>query len=115
MIRTNKRQFWKPMTALNRISKTTKEAEQPTVTPPTDMIMQFKNDTGKQVKIINGKEVLKDPPKNDLKADILKTKDEKDDVKYLPGQRFLKKLSKYKHGSGIKKKKLVDFDSDLSD
>jgi hypothetical protein len=114
MIRTNRNQFWKSMMSTNRIKKP-KEAEQPTVMPPVDMIMQFKNDTGKQVKIINGKEVLKDPPKNDLKADILKSKDEKDDVKYLPGQRFLKKLSKYKHGSGIKKKKLVDFDSDLSD
>jgi hypothetical protein len=113
MIRTNQRQFWKPMTALNRLSKSQKEAELPTVTPPTDMIMQFKNDTGKQVKIINGKEILKEPPKRDLKADIFKSQDEKDEEKYLPGQRFLKNLSKYKNKSSIKKKKLLDFDSDL--
>ena len=111
MIRTNRKQFWKPMTALNRISKSQKEAELPTVTPPTDMIMQYKNDDGKQVKIINGKEVLKDPKKTDLTADILKTAKEKDEEKYLPGQRFLKKLSKYKN-KPIGKKKIVKFDSD---
>lgn len=112
MIRTNRNQFWKSMMSTNRVKKP-KEAEQPTVTPPVDMIMQYKNDTGKQVKIIDGREILKDPPKNDLKADILKSKDEKDEEKYLPGQRFLKNLGKYKHGSNIKKKKIVDFDSDL--
>lgn len=111
MIRQNHKQFWKPMTALNRISKNKKEAELPTVTPPTDMIMQYKNDDGKQVKIINGMEVLKNPKKTDLKADILKTTEEKDEEKYLPGQRFLKKLSKYKNKS-IVKKKIVKFDSD---
>lgn len=111
MIRTNRKQFWKPMTALNRISKSQKEAELPTVTPPTDMIMQYKNDDGKQVKIINGQEVLKNPKKTDLTADIFKTKEEKDEEKYLPGQRFLKKLSKYKN-KPIGKKKIVKFDSD---
>jgi len=111
MIRTNHKQFWKPMTALNRISKTKKEAELPTVTPPPDMIMQFKNDDGKQVKIINGREVVKNPKKTNLKADILKTEEEKDEEKYLPGQRFLKKLSKYKN-KPIGKNKIVKFDSD---
>ena len=71
MIRHNRRQFWKPVTALNRLSKTQKEAELPSVTPPPDMIMQFKNDDGKQVKIINGMEVLKNPKKI---LDILKYK-----------------------------------------
>lgn len=112
MIRNNHKQFWKPMTALNRISKSKKEAELPTVTPPTDMVMQYKNDDGKQVKIINGREVLKDPKKTDLTADILKTKEEKDEENYLPGQRFLKKLNKYKNKPSIKKKKMVKFDSD---
>ena len=78
MIRHNHKQFWKPMTALNRLSKSQKEAELPTVTPPPDMIMQYKNDDGKQVKIINGKEVLKDPKKTDLTADILKAAEEKE-------------------------------------
>jgi len=112
MIRTNRKQFWKPMTALNRINTSKKEEELPTVTPPADMIMQYKNDEGKQVKIINGKEVLKDPKKTDLKADILKTEEEKDEENYLPGQRFLKKLNKYKNKPSIKKKKMVKFDSD---
>lgn len=111
MIRTNHKQFWKPMTALNRINKSQKEAELPTVTPPTDIIMQYKNDDGKQVKIINGQEVLKNPKKTDLTADILKTAEEKEEEKYLPGQRFLKKLSKYKN-KPIGKKKIVKFDSD---
>ena len=111
MIRQNHKQFWKPMTALNRISKNKKEAELPTVTPPTDIIMQYKNDAGKQVKIINGMEVLKNPKIIDLKADILRTAEVKDEEKYWPGQRFLKKLSKYKN-KPVGKKKIVKFDSD---
>ena len=112
MIRTNRKQFWTPMTGLNRVSKSKKEEELPTVTPPTDMIMQYKNDDGKQVKLINGKEVLKDPKKTDLTADILKTAEEKDEEKYLPGQRFLKQLNKYKNKPISKKKKMVKFDSE---
>jgi hypothetical protein len=101
------------MTGLNRIRKTQKEAELPTVTPPTDMIMQYKNDDGKQVKIINGREILKDPKKTDLIADVLKTDKEKDEEKYLPGQRFLKKLNKNKNKSVIiRKKKMVEFNDD---
>lgn len=113
MIRTNRKQFWTPMTGLNRIVKSKKE-EPPTVTPPANMIMQYKNDDGKQVKLINGQEVLKDPKKNDLKADILKTAEEKDEENYLPGQRFLKKLNKYKSKPIIKKKKIVEFDDELN-
>ena len=112
MIRTNRKQFWTPMTGLNRVSKSKKEEELPTVTPPTDMIMQYKNDDGKQVKLINEKEVLKDPKKTDLTADILKTAEERDEENYLPGQRFLKQLNKYKNKPISKKKKMVKFDGE---
>lgn len=112
MIRKNHNQFWTSMMSTNRIRKPKKEDELPTLTPPADMIMQYKNDDGKQVKVINGLEVLKDPKRNDPKADILKTDEEKDEEKYLPGQRFLKQLSKYKNKPISSKKKMVKFDSE---
>lgn len=95
MIRTNRNQFRKTMMSTNRIIKPAAEqANIPTIVPSSNIVMQYKNDDGKQVKMMNGKEVLKNPEqKTDL--NMVKPK-EKDEKVYLPGQRFLETLSKYK-------------------
>jgi hypothetical protein len=100
MIRTKRSQFRKTMMGTNRIipSKNA-EINTPSIIPPPDMVMQFKNDDGKQVKIMNGKGVLKTPEKQ---TDLIAAKPkEKDEKVYLPGQRFLEKLNKYKKKSKV--------------
>ena len=95
MIRTHRSQFRKTMMSTNRVvAPKNAEINTPSIAPPPDMVMQYKNDNGKQVKIMNGKEVLKTPEKQ---TDLMTAKPkEKDEKVYLPGQRFLEKLNKYK-------------------
>jgi hypothetical protein len=94
-------------------SKQAKVKPPPTVKPDPAIVTQFKNDEGKQVKIANGIAKVKGNDKDDKPA-ILKTKQEIADEKekYLPGQRFLKKLKKTQPKKAPKKIQFVDDDDE---
>ena len=94
-------------------SKPTKVKPPPTVKPDPAIVTQFKNDEGKQVKIANGVAQVKGAGK-DGKPEIFKSKQEidEDKEKYLPGQRFLKKLKKTQPKKVPKKIQFVDEDDE---